>query len=167
MSPTNPSIRFHLAKIRFHAIIEGTDARHKWMKRENVVLTNRKSLWLIGGLVLLALLVVVFSSLPAGSGTAVVVVTVDGVEFARVPLGQSRTLTIHQQNGAENVLQIDGDGFCMQCASCPDQLCVQQGRVTAQNASSRALGASVVCLPNRVVCTLISDGADTAPSPDL
>lgn len=136
------------------------------MKRENDVLTNRKSLWLIGGLILAALLVAAFSPLLGGSG-AVVVVTVDGDPFARVPLGQSRTLTIRQPNGAENVLQINGDGFCMQCASCPDQLCVQQGWVTAQNASSRALGASVVCLPNRVVCTLISDGADAAPSPDL
>lgn len=130
-------------------------------------MTNRKSLWLISGLVLAALLVVVFSALPSGNGGAVVLVTVDGAEYARVPLGQSRTFTIHQPDGAENVLQIDGDGFCMQCASCPDQLCVQQGRVTAQNASTRALGASVVCLPNRVVCTLISDGAEDAPSPDL
>lgn len=127
---------------------------------------NRKSLWLIGGLILAALLMTALGPLLAGSGS-VVLVTVDGVEYARVPLGRSRTLTIRQPDGAENVLQIEPDGFCMLSASCPDQLCVQQGRVTADNASSRALGASVVCLPNRVVCTLVSDNADTALMPDL
>lgn len=127
---------------------------------------NRKSLWLIGGLILAALLVTALGPLLAGSG-ATVLVMVDGMEYARVPLGQRRTLTIRQPNGAENVLQIEPDGFCMLCASCPDQLCVQQGRVTADNASYRALGASVICLPNRVVCTLVSDEADTALSPDL
>lgn len=129
-------------------------------------MANRKSLWFIIGLVLAALVVIALCPLLSGSGETVLV-TVDGVEFARVPLGQTRTLTIRQKSGAENVLQIEPDGFCMLSASCPDQLCVHQGRVTADNASSRALGASVVCLPNRVVCTLISDKADTALSPDL
>lgn len=126
---------------------------------------NRKSLWLIGGLVLAALLLA-FSQLFTGGG-GVVLVTVDGAEYARIPLGTSRSLTIHQPDGAENVLLVEADGFCMQCATCPDQLCVKQGKVTADNAPSRALGASVVCLPNRVVCTLITDEAPAASSPDL
>ncbi|MBQ5969668.1 MAG: NusG domain II-containing protein [Clostridia bacterium] len=39
-------------------------------------------------------------------------------------------------------------------ADCPDGLCVKQGRL-------KAAGDTAVCLPNRVVVTLIADGEST------
>ena len=43
-----------------------------------------------------------------------------------------------------NVIYVEHDGVSMQNASCPDKLCVKQGKIKN---SSR----SIVCLPNRIV----------------
>lgn len=43
-----------------------------------------------------------------------------------------------------NIIYVESDGISMQSASCPDKLCVKQGKIKN---SSR----SIVCLPNRIV----------------
>ncbi len=53
----------------------------------------------------------------------------------------------------------------MDYSSCENQLCVQQGSVSAKNRFFRALGSQIVCLPNRVMIEL--EGGGNLPQGDL
>ncbi len=49
--------------------------------------------------------------------------------------------------GDGNTVCADAEGIWMAHADCPDQLCVEQGKIHSGN-------LSIVCLPNRVTVTL-------------
>ena len=82
-----------------------------------------------------------------------VVVTVNGEEYARYPLSEDREEIIVSENG-KNVLVIK-DGYAdMTDATCPDGLCVRQHRINES-------GECLVCLPNKVTVTVVGgDGVD-------
>lgn len=76
-------------------------------------------------------------------------VTIDGAEYGTYSLLEEQIITI-EQNGALNIIEIkDGEAF-MKEASCPDQLCVDQNEISFDK-------ESIICLPNKVVITVISD----------
>lgn len=55
----------------------------------------------------------------------------------------------------------------MESSTCHNQLCVQQGEVTRDNWSRRALGAHILCLPNRVDAELeVEAAASPVEAPD-
>lgn len=72
-----------------------------------------------------------------------VIVRVDGVEKARLPLDRDTVYAI----GSGNVIEIRDGGVRMCSADCPDQTCVRTGRITRS-------GQSIVCLPRRIVVTV-------------
>ena len=98
---------------------------------------------LIGGLLLIAALVWLLVR-PGGAG-GWAVVTQDGVETARYPLGVDRTVTIGGE--AYNVLQIAGGGASVIEANCGDHTCVRTGSVSRE-------GEAIVCLPHRLVVSI-------------
>lgn len=109
--------------------------------------TLRADLLLIGGLLLVAGLLFL-AGLQGGDPGRWVVVQQDGKEIARYALDQDG---IYPLNGGTNLLVIqDGWAFIRE-ASCPDKLCVRQGRI-------KKAGQSIVCLPNRL--TVIIEGGD-------
>ena len=79
-----------------------------------------------------------------------VIIRVDGVEYMRVPASSPQTITVRQDNGATNVIEVTGRGAVMQSSTCENQLCVHMGEVTVDNRTWRANGAFIICLPNRV-----------------
>lgn len=83
----------------------------------------------------------------------VVVVTVNGEEYARYPLSEDREVVIETERG-KNILVIK-DGYAdITEASCPDGLCERQRKIDES-------GESLVCLPNKVTVTVIGgDGVD-------
>ena len=100
-------------------------------------------------LLLLAILLFALSTLCAlyiyrdAYPAEVVVVQVDGKEYARLPLNHDITLDIEGYNGGSNRLVIlDGQAF-VESASCPDKICVKTGCANEVN--------SIACLPNRVL----------------
>lgn len=107
---------------------------------------KKRDFWLIGSILLLAVLVLICLWLFSPKGSTVEV-WVDGQLSATLPLNTDTTYAI----GDGNVLVIEGGRVCMQSASCPDQICVRHAPV------SRA-GNSIICLPNRI--TLKVTGAD-------
>ena len=116
-----------------------------------------KNALLIGGLVLLAaVLMLAAGKLAPGTKTAedLVVIRVDGKEFARVPLSDPQTVRVEQDNGAVNVVVVTAEGAYMEEATCPDKTCVLRGAVTKENWEYRPDGAFIVCLPNRVTVEL-------------
>ena len=81
----------------------------------------------------------------------VVVVTVDGKTFGTFPLDQDQVIPIKNRRGVvSNKLTIKNGEAYMSHADCPDKLCMHQGRISSD-------GQSIVCLPNRIVCTVHSN----------
>ena len=99
--------------------------------------------------------------------SGMVEIRVNGELFAAVPLGETRDVVIEQENGEINTVSIGG-GVRMSQSSCKNQLCLHQGEVTPTNWTGRALGRSIVCLPNRVLVELaLEDSARRVVEGDL
>ena len=88
----------------------------------------------------------------------VVKVTVDGKLYGTYSLSEDRVEDIHSGEDGHNRLIIKGGRAYMESASCPDGICVAHHPIFRD-------GESIVCLPNKVVATVIIDG-DT-DSPDI
>ncbi|MBQ7076835.1 MAG: NusG domain II-containing protein [Lachnospiraceae bacterium] len=84
------------------------------------------------------------------TGDAYVLVTVDNEEIERLPLNKDTTITVKGLNGFENVLVIKDGSAYVESATCPDKICVHKGKI-------RYNGEAIVCLPGRVVITVISN----------
>lgn len=112
---------------------------------------DRKN-WLI--ILAVAVLAAVMLVVSFGTGTStdedVAIISVDGSEYARIPLSRPQTVTIRQTDGAVNVVSVTADGVQMHSSTCENQLCVQTGQVTRDNWEFKPNGAFIVCLPNRV-----------------
>ena len=79
-----------------------------------------------------------------------VIITVDGKEYARVPLSRPQTVTVTQEDGSVNVVEVTAEGAVMLSSTCHNQLCVQMGQVTRDNWETRPNQQFIICLPNRV-----------------
>lgn len=84
----------------------------------------------------------------AGRPAVMVSVSVDGTEIMTLDLNRNDDIVIESGNGQTNHLIIeDGKAFLTE-ASCPDKLCVRQGAISETS-------QSIVCLPNRVIVTIV------------
>ncbi len=82
----------------------------------------------------------------------------NGKTIALYPLNEDRREVFPEEDGsalnfgegtAGNVLVIENGAVHMESASCPDKLCVKQG-------TKSQVGETIVCLPHRLVATVIS-----------
>lgn len=76
-------------------------------------------------------------------------VTTDGKVIKSLPLNKDTTITIKGYNNGKNVLQIKDGYASITDADCPDRLCQRQKRI-------RYNGETLVCLPHKVVVSVIS-----------
>ena len=74
-------------------------------------------------------------------------VTVDGQLVLTVPLTREATVTVGENRGFRNVVEVSGGRVRVLAADCPDRLCVRQGWI-------RFGGESIVCLPHKLVVTV-------------
>lgn len=78
-------------------------------------------------------------------------VTVDGELAESLDLSKNREITIQGANGGMNLLIIqDGEIWCEE-ASCPDKVCIRQGKQSRD-------GEMIVCLPNRMIVQVVGTG---------
>lgn len=117
---------------------------------------DRKNLLVIAGIALLAVvLLVVTMALPTPAAEEdCVVIRVGNEEYARIPLSQPQTLTVTQENGAVNVIEVTPQGMVMLSSTCKNQVCVHKGEVTLDNWELKG-GAFIACLPNQVMLELL------------
>ncbi|HPJ02535.1 MAG TPA: NusG domain II-containing protein [Candidatus Limiplasma sp.] len=88
-------------------------------------------------------------------------VSIAGQEQELVPLTEDREIRIEQDNGDYNIIHIFDGGFEITEANCYNQDCIHQGEVTVDNIGGRALANEVICLPHKLVLSLVSaDGAE-------
>lgn len=79
---------------------------------------------------------------PHGAGVRAII-SVGGKEYTRISLEEEKELII-EQNGKKNIIVVEGGMAFMKEASCPDQICIRQGKIKKKN-------ETVVCLPNQVL----------------
>ena len=95
-------------------------------------------------------------------------VYLDGKLYATGNLGESREITVRQEDGSVNVIRLDDQGVWMESSTCHNQLCVAQGKVTYDNFRSRYYGTNIICLPNRVTVELVVREEERDPdAPDI
>lgn len=90
----------------------------------------------------------------ADTGT-VAVISVDGEEYERIDLSkveEAYEIEISTSFGVNNVL-VEPGAISVISASCPDKICVNQGRLTGG-------GIPIVCMPNRLVISIEGSGID-------
>ena len=85
-----------------------------------------------------------------------VVVTVDGEMFGEYRLDEERTVEIRSEQGV-NILVIEGGYAFVSHADCPDGICARHRPISYS-------GASIICLPNKVVIKIVSQSEIT---PDI
>ena len=79
-------------------------------------------------------------------------ITVDGKVYGRYALEQDQRIPVEIDGETKNIVVIaDGEAYMAE-ASCPDKLCIHQGRIESRS-------QSIVCLPNRVIVTVV-DGEE-------
>ena len=75
-----------------------------------------------------------------------VIVKVNGEQVAKYSLLEDGE---YELNGGTNVLKIEGGKAFLISATCPDHLCVNQGKIDKS-------GETITCLPNRLTVTVYS-----------
>lgn len=102
--------------------------------------------------ILLAVIAVYAVFLAVTEQGSYVRVTVEGQEYGVYPLGTDLRLQITGESGERvNVLVIENGQARVEEADCPDLIC-------AHHRPIKNVGDSIVCLPNKVVITVIGDG---------
>ena len=113
-----------------------------------------KKNWLVIAAIILAAALLLGMSILSRPKQAVeentVIITVDGKEYARIPLSRPQTVTVAQENGCVNVVEVSDHGAVMHSSTCDNQLCVNMGEVTVDNWEFRPNQQFIICLPNRV-----------------
>ena len=120
---------------------------------------NKKTALLLSAL-LLAVGVSGAAVLLGGGGGTTAVIAKNGQVLHEIrldTLSEPKTFYISGMDGEENWIRVEHGRVCMERASCPDQVCVDQGYI-----DSGVL--PIVCLPNQVIITIEGgeDGIDAA-----
>ncbi|MEA4871075.1 MAG: NusG domain II-containing protein [Christensenella sp.] len=112
---------------------------------------KKKDLFIIGGVLLLALLVFfvsrIFSQERAGE---MVTIYVGDAVYQKVRADDYQTITIDQGDGKVNIIVIDESGVRMQSSTCKNQICVHHAPIDPHMADDLLLDRWIVCLPNAV-----------------
>ena len=85
-------------------------------------------------------------------------VSIGGEVVATYPLDIDRIEDIHTDGGGHNRLVIKGGKAYVEVASCPDGICAAHKPIHRR-------GESIVCLPNRVVITVVT--TENTDQPDV
>lgn len=113
-------------------------------KNDNILIAAILVIAIVVGVVL------IFTQKSAENG--IVIVTIDGKEYARYSLDENIQEKIEQSDGSYNILEIKDGEVDVTEASCPDGICVDHHKISKTN-------QNIVCLPNKVVVS-IENGAE-------
>ena len=113
-------------------------------------LWNKKDLLFIAAILLAASLAFFFRPQPSESLSRAEI-SVDGKTVMELDLSEDQVLTVDGAGGGYNRIQVRDGAVSVLEASCPDKVCVHTGTV-------RYPGETIVCLPNRMIVTVIQGG---------
>ena len=118
------------------------------MKKINIERNVKNDIILTASILIVAVLVFFIIGLITKNGNYVEVKK-NGEIIGKYSLAENRRVEIKDENGYNLLIIEDGKAFISE-ASCPDKLCVNQGKVSTN-------GKALVCLPNKTVITVYSD----------
>ena len=107
---------------------------------------------LVSAIFLFSLIAFLVFYLTRSEGSSVSV-TVDGVEVGSYSLLTDRSERIDGYGGGYNVLIIEGGEAYICEADCPDGICSKRRPI-------KYSGSTIVCLPNKVVVTVVGDSGE-------
>lgn len=110
---------------------------------------KRNDILLIVGVLLTAFLCAVLYFLAYPKDGDMVQITINGTVTKTFPLNEDTTYTISNGDSQKNILEIKNGTAQIISADCPDKLCVHQKKISRQ-------GETLVCLPHKVVVSIIS-----------
>ena len=105
--------------------------------------SNRLWLTLLGGIAAACLLCVALISLFSSPGSLAEIYW-NGKLLHTFPLSEPIEYTLSSPNGGSNTIVVQDGRICVSQATCPDQVCVNQGWVNTD-------ATPIVCLPNQLV----------------
>ena len=111
---------------------------------ENKNTFKKKDLFVIVGILVVALICLLIVELTKKDGASVLV-RIDGKEVATYSLEIDAE---YELNGGTNILCIKNKEAYLVDANCPDHLCVKQGKISKN-------GETITCLPNKLTITVI------------
>ena len=114
-------------------------------------LWNKKDLLFITAILLAAGLAFLFFRPQPSESLSRAEISVDGKAVMELDLSEDQVLTVDGAGGGYNRIQVRGGAVSVLEASCPDKVCVHTGTV-------RYPGETIVCLPNRMIITVIQGG---------
>lgn len=109
----------------------------------------RNDLIFVGVLIVIAGILYIGIQLFYSNGGKYIRITVDGREEKVLSLKQNTTYTIEHGDNI-NVVEIKDGQVSVKEANCRDGLCEKQGSISKN-------GEAIICLPHKVVITVISD----------
>ena len=122
-------------------------ARIMRMKNNKKRATGRREAILVSVILFMALLIFLIGRLSFGTGTLRLEISVDGNTIKTFSLDADQEYLLRVDDDSFNRLVIrDGSAWISE-ASCPDKLCVHQGKI-------RNEGEMIVCLPNRMIAKI-------------
>ena len=126
-----------------------------WFKGKVFILVKKinkleMGIWIAIISITVLLLVIYFFT---GKNGEYVQVKIDGKVSAKYSLKENGIYPII--GSGKNILVIDEGEAYIKEASCPDKLCVKQGRI-------KRVGQSLICLPNKVVVEVVDVDSDEA-----
>lgn len=108
---------------------------------------QKRDIALAGGILLISLASFGIRQLTYRKPAVMAEVTVNGTLVKQLDLTKDTEITIEGNRGGTNHLIVkDGHIWCSQ-ASCPDKICVQQGKKHLNS-------DTIVCLPNKMIVTI-------------
>ena len=115
-------------------------------KRKN----GKRDLILIGIVLALALCFFIWNRIYFSRPASVVEVTIDGKLVETLDLNKDQEITIESITGGTNHLIIKNREAWIDDASCPDKICIHQGKISRD-------GEMIVCLPNLMIAKITGE----------
>lgn len=105
---------------------------------------------LIAAVLLIACALLVYTRLIHSRPAAAIEISLDGTVTQTLDLFQDQDLIIESPTGGTNHLIVEDGEAWITDATCPDKLCMHQGKISHD-------GEMLVCLPNRLIVKVVAD----------
>ena len=94
-----------------------------------------------------------------GKAGSYAIIEVNGAEYKRVDMSQDTVFTVTTPAGV-NTICVKNHEISVESADCPDKICVN-------HASIHQSGEIIVCLPHKLVITVIPDTSKESEEPQI
>lgn len=111
---------------------------------------TKRDLILVAAILVIAALLYIGNKVMFSKPAVIVEITVDSKVVQTLDLNKDADIVVDGNMGGKNHLVIKDGEVWIEDASCPDKICVHQGKI-------HETGEMIVCLPNLMIARIISE----------